>query len=63
MHRDPVAATNGAFALIVLAPWPDGLSLSGVVDVMARPLVFDGGNHLDGNAAALSGFEYYGVGR
>jgi UDPglucose 6-dehydrogenase len=63
MHRDPVAAAKGAFALILLAPWPEKLALNQTARVMARPLVLDSGNHLDRERAQQAGLEYYGIGQ
>jgi UDPglucose 6-dehydrogenase len=63
MHREPMAAAKGAFALILLAPWPEGLGLRQTVELMARPLVLDAGNHLDRKAAVEAGLEYHGIGR
>jgi UDPglucose 6-dehydrogenase len=63
MHRDPAAAAKGAFALILMAPWPEGLALSQAPKIMARPLVLDAGNHLDPKAAVEAGLEYHGIGR
>ncbi len=63
MHRDPAAAAKGAFALILMAPWPEGLALSHATEIMARPLVLDAGNHLDRKAAVEAGLEYHGIGR
>jgi UDPglucose 6-dehydrogenase len=63
MHREPAAAAEGAFALVLLAPWPDGLALRQAAEIMARPRVLDTGNHLDRKAALEAGLEYHGVGR
>jgi UDPglucose 6-dehydrogenase len=63
MHRDPAAAVEGAFALMLLAPWPERLALRRAAELMARPLVLDAGNHLDRKAAAEAGLEYHGIGR
>jgi UDPglucose 6-dehydrogenase len=63
MHRDPAAAAKGAFALILMTPWPEGLAHSQAARVMARPVVLDAGNHLDRVAAAEAGLEYHGIGR
>lgn len=63
MHREPGAAAKGACALILLMPWPEGLSMGAAAALMARPFVFDAGNHIDRNAAVEAGLEYNGVGR
>jgi UDPglucose 6-dehydrogenase len=63
MHREPDAAVKGASALILLAPWPDGFAPRRMARLMARPLVFDGGNYLNSEAALEAGLEYHGIGR
>ena len=61
--RDPAAAANGAVALILMAPWPQGLTLAEAAQMMARPVLLDGGNYLERRAAIDAGFSYHGIGR
>jgi UDPglucose 6-dehydrogenase len=63
LHREPGAALQGASGLLLMAPWPKELDPRHAGNLMARPLVFDTGNHLDPAIARAAGFEYHGVGR
>jgi UDPglucose 6-dehydrogenase len=63
MLRDPAVAAKGAFALILMAPWPQELALGRAAKMMARPLLLDAGNHLDREEAIDAGFAYHGIGR
>jgi UDPglucose 6-dehydrogenase len=60
-----LAALNGAEACVLVTEWEEFLHLdwSGVREVMARPLVIDGRNALDGAMLTGLGFTYEGVGR
>jgi UDPglucose 6-dehydrogenase len=63
MHREPADAAKGAYALILMMRWPEGLEMHRAAELMARPLVLDAGNHVDRKAAVEAGLEYRGVGR
>ncbi len=58
-------ALAGADAAIVVTEWPEYLDLvrPEVAASMARPLLVDGRNLIDPEAAASAGFEWVGVGR
>ncbi len=58
-------AVRGADAAVIVTEWPAlrELVTAEVRDAMARPLVVDGRNLLDPEAAAAAGFEYEGIGR
>ncbi len=62
-HREPADAVRHAKALILMARWPQDLAPQVAAQLMARPLVFDTGNHLDAAAARAAGLEYCGIGR
>jgi UDPglucose 6-dehydrogenase len=63
--EDPVAATDGAEALIVATEWREfaNQDFAEVKKRMHTPLVFDGRNHLDPGTMRELGFQYYAVGR
>ena len=54
-----------ADAAIVVTEWPEylGLVTPEVADSMKRPLLVDGRNLLDAEAASAAGFEWLGIGR
>ncbi len=58
-------ALVGADAAIVVTEWPEYLDLvrPELAGAMARPLLVDGRNLIDPEAAATAGFEWVGVGR
>jgi UDPglucose 6-dehydrogenase len=59
-------AVRGADAAVVVTEWPELrelLATDDVRDAMARPLIIDGRNLLDPDAAAAAGFEYEAIGR
>ncbi|MDH4363238.1 MAG: UDP-glucose/GDP-mannose dehydrogenase family protein [Acidimicrobiia bacterium] len=58
-------ALAGADAAIVVTEWPEYLDLvhPALASSMARPLLVDGRNLIDPDAAASAGFEWVGVGR
>jgi UDPglucose 6-dehydrogenase len=61
-----LAALDGADGAVLVTEWPEfrDLDWSGEVrERMARPLLVDGRNFLDGRALTESGFSYEGVGR
>ncbi len=62
---DPLAAVDGAEALIVATEWPDfgEVSLSEVKKRLVAPLVFDGRNLLDPATMKEMGFTYHCIGR
>jgi UDPglucose 6-dehydrogenase len=60
----PEEALRGADAAILVTEWPEfqRLDWSACGELMARPLLVDGRNALDGEALEAAGFEYEGVG-
>ena len=58
-------AATGTEALLILTDWDEFLhvDLDRVRERMIVPLIVDGRNHLDPEAARASGFEYHSVGR
>ena len=60
-----LAAATGADALVVLTEWNEfrGIDLTAVRGVMRGPVLVDGRNVLDPEAAVAAGFSYSGVGR
>jgi UDPglucose 6-dehydrogenase len=62
--RSPLEALDGADACVLVTEWEEFLALdwARVKQVMARPIVIDGRNALDGAALAELGFAYEGVG-
>jgi len=60
-----LAALEGADACVLVTEWQEFLDLdwAAVRGLMARPVVIDGRNALDGAALAGLGFVYEGVGR
>lgn len=57
-------ALEGADPCVLLTEWEEfiGLDWARVKQVMARPIVIDGRNALDGASLAELGFTYEGVG-
>ncbi len=60
-----VDAVQGADAAVIVTEWPElvGLLAPEVRDSMRNPLIVDGRNLLDPDAARSAGFRYEGVGR
>jgi UDPglucose 6-dehydrogenase len=58
-------AVSGADAAVVVTEWPElqGLASPEVLAAMANPLIVDGRNLLDPEAARAAGFVYEGMGR
>jgi UDPglucose 6-dehydrogenase len=58
-------AVRGADAAVIVTEWAElrGLASAEVLAVMARPLIIDGRNLLDPDAARRAGFAYEGIGR
>jgi UDPglucose 6-dehydrogenase len=58
-------ALRGADAAVIVTEWPELESLVSeeVRDAMQRPLIVDGRNMLDPEAARSAGFDYEGIGR
>jgi len=58
-------AVRGADAAVIVTDWDEFRSLasSEVRDAMRRPLIIDGRNLLDPEAARAAGFDYEGIGR
>jgi UDPglucose 6-dehydrogenase len=63
LHREPREALRHASTLILMSRWPIDLPPRKAVELMARPVVVDTGNHLDPVVAKEAGFEYCGLGR
>ena len=63
--EDPIAAADGADALVVVTEWPQfsELDLERIRSVMRTPILLDGRNQLDPSRAQEAGFVYVGVGR
>jgi UDPglucose 6-dehydrogenase len=62
---DLAAAVAGADAAVIVTAWPQyaGLLEPGVSGSMSRPLLVDGRNMLDPDAASRAGYEWVGIGR
>ncbi|HET7350975.1 MAG TPA: UDP-glucose/GDP-mannose dehydrogenase family protein [Marmoricola sp.] len=62
---DLADAVSGADAAVIVTAWPEygGLLEPGTSNSMARPLLVDGRNMLDPQAAATAGYEWVGIGR
>src|SRR5690242_5850398 len=60
-----LAAVRDADAAVIVTEWPElkGLASQEVRDAMARPVIIDGRNLLDPDAARAAGFVYEGIGR
>jgi UDPglucose 6-dehydrogenase len=58
-------AVRGADAAVVVTEWPELRDLASpeVREAMAQPVIVDGRNLLDPEAARAAGFVYEGVGR
>jgi UDPglucose 6-dehydrogenase len=58
-------AVRGADAAVIVTEWPElrELASAGVRDAMRTPLIVDGRNLLDADAARAAGFVYEGIGR
>jgi UDPglucose 6-dehydrogenase len=59
-----LSALDGADACVLVTEWEEflGLDWAAVREIMARPIVIDGRNVLDGASLAALGFTYEGVG-
>lgn len=62
---DMLSCLDGADALVIGTEWPHfaNVDLNEVRKRLRTPLVFDGRNLLDPEAAAAAGIEYYSIGR
>jgi len=58
-------ALEGADAAVLVTEWPEYLALdwAAAAATMARPVVIDGRNALDGGAMRAAGFDYEAIGR
>ena len=58
-------AVRGADAAVIVTEWPEleGVASAEVLDAMSTPLLIDGRNLLDPEAARAAGFQYEGIGR
>jgi UDPglucose 6-dehydrogenase len=65
IFADPYDALRGADAAILITPWPEllTLDLNQVAAIMRTPLLIDGRNALDGDAAIAAGLRYVAIGR
>jgi UDPglucose 6-dehydrogenase len=63
--RDPYEAAAASDAVVLLTDWDEfrSLDLSRLRDIMRRPVLIDGRNMLDPQAARALGFHYAGMGR
>jgi UDPglucose 6-dehydrogenase len=61
----PIAAARGADALVVATEWKafQGVPLQAIRDALLNPVIFDGRNIFDPDAAAVYGLDVIGVGR
>lgn len=62
---DPYEAASGAHCVVLATEWEQfrQLDLGALAAAMAYPVIVDGRNALDRNAAIDAGFSYYGMGR
>ena len=65
MTGDPMAALDGADALVIVTEWkafrsPD---FEQVMQKLTRPIIFDGRNLYEPVSMKELGIEYYGIGR
>jgi len=65
MAASATAALEGADAAVLVTEWPEfaDLEWSEAAARMARPLLVDGRNFLDGAAMRAAGFDYEGIGK
>lgn len=61
----PREVAEGADALVLVTEWREfaALSLAELAEVMAKPVLIDGRNLFDQEAAVAAGFDYAGIGR
>lgn len=64
-YRDPYEAAKESDAVVLLTDWDEfrRLDLARLRDLMRRPVLIDGRNMLDPDAARALGFHYAGIGR
>ncbi len=62
---DPLEACRGAHAVVIATEWPEhtGLDLTELASALDYPIVIDGRNCLDAEAAIAAGLRYHGIGR
>ena len=62
---DPLEACRGAHAAVLATEWPEivALDLAELHDALDYPIVIDGRNALDADAARTVGLHYHGLGR
>ncbi|HET7573991.1 MAG TPA: nucleotide sugar dehydrogenase, partial [Solirubrobacterales bacterium] len=65
LSGSPLAALDGADAVVLVTEWPEFAELdwAAAAERMARPLLIDGRNFLDAALLREAGFEYEGIGR
>jgi UDPglucose 6-dehydrogenase len=63
--RSPLAAAEGADALVVVTEWKEFRSpdFDQLRAKLRQPLVFDGRNLFDPGTVRAAGLEYFGIGR
>jgi UDPglucose 6-dehydrogenase len=63
--EDPLEACRGAHAAVIATEWDEiaGLDPAALVEALDYPIVIDGRNCLDAEAALAAGLHYHGVGR
>lgn len=62
---DPIAACVGAHAAVIATEWPEivAMDLTELHDALEYPIVIDGRNAFEPEAATRAGLHYHGVGR
>ena len=65
IERTVLEAVRGADAAVIVTEWPEleNLASEQVREAMRTPLIIDGRNLLDPEAARAAGFDYEGIGR
>jgi UDPglucose 6-dehydrogenase len=64
-HPDPLAALQGADAIVLVTKWPEysRLDWAQIKDTLNNPLILDGRNFLERQELERLGYRYVGVGR
>ena len=65
IEKSVLDAVRDADAAVIVTEWPELASLASeeVREAMRTPLIIDGRNLLDPEAARAAGFDYEGIGR
>ena len=63
--EDPLEACRGAHAAVIATEWPQiaGLAPADIAEALDYPILIDGRNCIDPQAAADAGLYYHGIGR